>query len=248
MSPVTRLGVSLLSGGLDSTTVTTYAKTKVDELYCVTFRYGQNHSKEIDSATRIARILGLPHKIVDISDFRHLGWYSSITNPDNYLTPQTMAMSDTDSREDNVPITYVPLRNSVFMTMAGALLESMCLDAIERQGVPPTSLRGYIFAGPNAIDYSGYPDCRPEFYSKIQDALMCGSKLWNNYGVPIDIETPIIELSKAQIVDFALQIGAPIKDTWTCYFSGIVPCGCCDACVLRAIGFKQSGNPDPILG
>jgi 7-cyano-7-deazaguanine synthase len=100
---------------------------------------------------------------------------------------------------------------------------------------------------PNAIDYSGYPDCRPEFYEQARRTLEYGSKLWTQYRVPLTVETPIIELSKAEIVELAVRLKAPIEYTWSCYRGGDVPCGSCDSCLLRARGFDQAGIPDPLL-
>ena len=100
---------------------------------------------------------------------------------------------------------------------------------------------------PNAIDYSGYPDCRPEFYSQIKGTLELGSKLWTQYGISFNIETPIISLSKGEIAKLGLRLKAPIDRTWSCYEGGAAPCGECDSCVLRAKGFEEAGIPDPLM-
>ena len=245
------IGVTLLSGGLDSTTVTAYARERVQHLTALTFHYGQVHSQEIRCAEKVAQLLNVSHQIVDISSYAKVAWYSSLTSPERYTTPQDRAINDVNDGPDDsgtaIPITYVPLRNTFFLTMAGALLESLALEAIEVQGVVPTSLQTYIFIAPNAIDYSGYPDCRPEFYEKLRDTLMYGSKLWTQYQVPIQIETPIIHLSKAQIVEMGMDIKAPLEHTWSCYQGGDFPCGHCDSCILRAKGFAEAGHHDPLL-
>ena len=100
---------------------------------------------------------------------------------------------------------------------------------------------------PNVLDYSGYPDCRPEFFAQMSETIRYGSKLGAEYGVDVRIETPIIELSKAEIVRMAVDLGAPLEDTWSCYAGGERPCGVCDSCVLRARGFEEAGVPDPAL-
>ncbi len=245
------IGVTLLSGGLDSTTVTAYARGRVQRLTALTFHYGQVHSQEIQCAEKVARLLNISHQVVDISSYAKVAWYSSLTSPERYSTPQDRAINDMNSGPDDpgtaIPITYVPLRNTFFLTMAGALLESLALEAIEVQGVAPTSLEAHIYIAPNAIDYSGYPDCRPEFYEKVRDTLMSGSKLWTQYQVPIQIDTPIIHLSKAQIVEMGMAIKAPLEHTWSCYQGGEFPCGHCDSCILRAKGFAEAGYDDPLL-
>ena len=108
-------------------------------------------------------------------------------------------------------------------------------------------MQAYIYLAPNAVDYGGYPDCRPEYYEKITPALEYGSKLWTQYGVRMTVETPIIELSKAEIAEMGIRMEAPLEYTWSCYQGGDVPCGGCDSCVLRAKGFEEAGIPDPLL-
>jgi 7-cyano-7-deazaguanine synthase len=127
------------------------------------------------------------------------------------------------------------------------LLESQALYAIEEEGVSPETLQARVYLAPNAIDYSGYPDCRPEFFDRMQESLGYGSKLWTQYRVPLEIHTPIIELSKAEIVRWATELEAPLELTWSCYQGGDAPCGGCDSCVLRARGFAEAGCPDPAL-
>jgi 7-cyano-7-deazaguanine synthase len=100
---------------------------------------------------------------------------------------------------------------------------------------------------PNAIDYSGYPDCRPEYFEQVRQTLQYGSKLFTQYGVPIQIDTPIIRMTKGEIVRMGTELGAPLERTWSCYLGGEAPCGACDSCVLRARGFEEAGVPDPLL-
>ena len=245
------VAVTLLSGGLDSTTVAAYARNRVNSLTSLTFHYGQSHSKEVRCAEEIAVLLGIQNELIDISAYGKAAWYSSLTSPDRFPVPKDrlkITASDRGTDPDaGIPITYVPLRNSFFLTVAGAFLESLALHAIEARKVSPRDLEAYIFIAPNAIDYSGYPDCRPEFYEKMRDALMYGSKLWTQYNVQIQIETPIIHLSKAEIVRLAKELDAPLEYTWSCYQAGESPCGQCDSCILRARGFAEAGTEDPLL-
>ena len=239
-----KYGVSLLSGGLDSTTVTAYAKDQVDHISSITFHYGQTHSKEVDCAVRVAGIMGVEHELLDISFLSKVAWYSALTNPERFPMP-------TDRSEGEigfgVPITYVPLRNTIFLSLAAAFLESRVLHAIEMEGVDPTSVTAAVYMAPNALDYSGYPDCRPEFYEAMKGALALGSKIWTEYRLPIEVETPIIGLSKAEIVAMGMKLEAPLEYTWSCYAGGNTPCGSCDSCILRAKGFAEAGVPDPLL-
>ena len=237
-------GGSLLSGGLDSTTVTALAKGKTDHLTALTFHYGQSHSKEVDCAAEVARSLGVTQELLDISFLGKVAWYSALTNPEQFPMPQDREAS---RMGNSIPITYVPLRNTIFLSLAAASLESQVLYAIEIEHVLPEDVQAYIYMAPNAIDYSGYPDCRPEFFQKMGESLGYGSKLWTEYHVPLQIEIPIIEMSKADIVRLAMELEAPLELTWSCYQGGEIPCGRCDSCILRASGFRAAGYPDPAV-
>ena len=237
-------GVSLLSGGLDSTTVTALAKSKTDHLTALTFHYGQSHSKEVDCAAEVARSLGVTQELLDISFLGKVAWYSALTNPEQFPMPEDREAS---RMGNSIPITYVPLRNTIFLSLAAASLESQVLYAIEIEHVLPEDIQAYIYMAPNAIDYSGYPDCRPEFFQKMGESLGYGSKLWTEYHVPLQIEIPIIEMSKTDIVRLAMVLEAPLELTWSCYQGGEIPCGRCDSCILRASGFRAAGYPDPAV-
>lgn len=237
-------GVSLLSGGLDSTTVTAYARATTDRLTALTFRYGQSHSKEVDCARSIAQLMGIPHELLDISFFGKVAWYSALTSPERFSLPTDRAA---EQMGFSIPITYVPLRNTFFLALAAAFLESQVLYAIEVEGIAPPQVAARLFMAPNAIDYSGYPDCRPEYYERMAEALKYGSKMWTQYHILIQMETPIIDKTKAEIVRLAMELNAPLEYTWSCYQGGLVPCGRCDSCVLRAKGFQEAGYPDPLL-
>ena len=237
-------GVTLLSGGLDSTTVTAYAKDRVDHMSAITFNYGQSHSKEVDCAVKIAGLMGIEHTVVDISFLSEVAWYSALTSPDLFHIPLERPREEIGHA---IPITYVPLRNTIFLSLAAAYLESRVLSAIEVEGVDASDVAACIYMAPNALDYSGYPDCRPEFYESARRTLELGSKLWAEYGVSMEIETPIIDLTKAEIVALGTRLRAPLGHTWSCYEGREVPCGSCDSCVLRAKGFAEAGIPDPAL-
>ena len=239
-----RFGVTLLSGGLDSTTVTAYAKEEVDHISAITFHYGQAHSKEVDCAVQIADIMDIEHELLDISFLSRVAWYSALTNPERFPLPTGRSSEEIGY---GVPITYVPLRNTIFLSLAAAFLESRVLHAIEVEGVDVSSVTASVYMAPNALDYSGYPDCRPEFYEAMKVALALGSKLSTDIGVPIKVETPIINLSKAEIVALGIKLGAPLKYTWSCYEGRETPCGLCDSCILRAKGFAEAGVSDPLF-
>ena len=241
---MTAYGVSLLSGGLDSTTVTAYARKRVERLTAVTFHYGQTHSKEVGCAQRVAGLLGVEQRLVDISFLGDVAWYSALTSPDRFSIPDDRPLEEAGA---SIPATYVPLRNTIFISLAAALLESRVLHAIEVEGILPQDAAAYVYMAPNVIDYSGYPDCRPEFYDRMKQTLRYGSKLWAQYEIPIEIETPVIQMTKAEIIGMALDLDAPIEHTWSCYRGDRLPCGACDSCRLRARGFEQARVADPLL-
>jgi 7-cyano-7-deazaguanine synthase len=239
-----RIGLVLLSGGLDSTTVAALAHGQGYELSALTIDYGQTHRRELESARAVAQALGIPHHVATVDFYRQLAWYSALTNPAEFATPVDR---DAAQMADAIPITYVPLRNTFFLTLGAAWLESRVLSAIESEQAVPNEVSASLFIAANAIDYSGYPDCRPEYYAAVGETLRLGSKLGTQYGVPIQIETPIIALGKAEIVRLAIEVRTPLDQTWSCYGPGPEPCGRCDSCTLRAKGFADAGVPDPAL-
>ncbi len=237
-------GVSLLSGGLDSSTTTAHARRRVDHLTALTFHYGQIHAKEVSFARHVAESLGVGHKILNISFLGDVAWYSALTNPDRFPMPSGRADEEIGF---GVPITYVPLRNTIFLSLAAALLESETLHAIETQNEDPSAMEAVVYLAPNAVDYSGYPDCRAEFFESAVETINLGSKLATEYGILVRVETPIIDKTKADIVRMALELDVPLERTWSCYRGGDRPCGECDSCVLRARGFAEAGVADPGL-
>jgi 7-cyano-7-deazaguanine synthase len=238
-----RLGVVLLSGGLDSTTVAAYARAAGHELMALTFDYGQRHSRELEAAKRVAEILEIRHEVVDLPVMKKLSWYSALTTA-GLDVPKDRTGGD--SMQD-IPATYVPLRNTVFLTLGAALIESRVLSLIEDGHIDPKEILASVFIAANAVDYSGYPDCRPEYFQATQLALAEGSKLGKQYGVTITIETPVLHMTKAEIVKLGVGLGAPLEHTWSCYEGGDAPCGSCDSCLLRAKGFAEAGLEDPLL-
>ncbi|MBN2325864.1 MAG: 7-cyano-7-deazaguanine synthase QueC [Candidatus Omnitrophica bacterium] len=218
--------VVLLSGGLDSATVLAIARHHGFECSALSFRYGQRHSVELHAARRVAESQGVQdHRIVDI-DLRLFG-NSALT--DTIDVPKNRPM---DQIAGAIPVTYVPARNIIFLSFAIAMAEAMdCFD---------------VFIGVNAIDYSGYPDCRPSFIKAFEDAVQLGTKTGVE-GKPIHIHTPLIELTKADIIRQGTALGVDYALTHSCYDPDPEghACGSCDSCLLRKKGFREAGVPDP---
>lgn len=220
--------VLLLSGGLDSATTLAMAKAQGFEVYALSFRYGQRHAVELKAAARVAEVMGAAeHKIADI-DLRLFGG-SALT--DDIAVPKDRSAHDISH---GIPITYVPARNTIFLSFALAWAE--VLGAYD------------IFIGVNALDYSGYPDCRPEFIEAFERT----ANLATAYGVEakqiIKIHAPIIAMTKAEIIAQGLKLGVNYSLTISCYdpIDG-KPCGQCDSCQLRNKGFAENGMVDPSL-
>ncbi len=219
--------VLLLSGGLDSTTMLALAVQQGFDVHAMTFRYGQRHSSEIDAARRVARQYGVTdHVVVDI-DLRTFGGSA--------LTADIAVPKDRtdDAIGHGIPITYVPARNTIFL--------SFCLAFAE---VLPAS---DIFIGVNALDYSGYPDCRPEYVQAFQAMANLATRGGVEGTTPIRIQTPLLDLTKRQIVELGLSLGVDYAITLSCYDPSAegVACGHCDACRLRLKGFSEAGATDP---
>ena len=239
-----KIGVVLLSGGLDSTTTTAFAKNEGYEVHALTVNYGQKLSKEVECARIVAEKLGINHKIIDASSFKEVAWYSALTHPEFFGVPKGRSM---DEMMKEIPITYVPMRNTFFIVLAAAYLESVVLHKIEKEKVKPNEIEARIFIAANYLDYSGYPDCRPEFYEKINELMSLASKVGTEHGIEMRIETPLLRLGKKEIVELGTRVKAPLEWTWSCYEGGEVPCGKCDSCLLRAKGFREVGIEDPLI-
>lgn len=239
-----RCAVVLLSGGLDSATAAAHAVREGYAVRALTVGYNQLHARELAAARAVASRLGVQHMEVDLPGYAALASYSALTDPAAFALPAHRPLGEMAAA---IPITYVPLRNTFLVTLAAAALESWTLSLVEEKGVDPGSLRPAVFVGANAIDYSGYPDCRPEYYAALAETLRLGSKLGADYGIPIAIEAPLLAMGKAEIVRHGLALGAPLELTWSCYAGGERRCGACDSCLLRAAGFAAAGVADPAL-
>jgi 7-cyano-7-deazaguanine synthase len=225
-----RPAVVLLSGGLDSTTVLAVARAQGFDVHAMTFRYGQRHSAEIDAARRIANAVGVTrHVVVDI-DLRQ--WGGSALTADVEV-PKHDDVTEI-GRDATIPITYVPARNTIFLSFALAWAE--VLGATD------------LFVGVNALDYSGYPDCRPEYI----DAFSRMANLATRAGVEgtsrLEIHAPLMTLGKGDIIRLGLSLGVDYRETTSCYDPDPdgAACGHCDACLLRLKGFADAGGSDPI--
>ena len=215
--------VILLSGGLDSATTLYFALSKGFVCHGLVFDYGQKHKKEIIQAKAVARRAGCKIFEVKIS----LPWKGSALLDHKISVPQGRNL---DAK--GIPATYVPGRNIIFLSFAASYAEAIGAK--------------HIFIGANAVDYSGYPDCRPEFIRSYQAMLAKGLKT-SIEGKSIKVETPLIHLSKAAIVKLAVQLKVPLQLTWSCYNGASKPCGVCDSCRLRAQGFAQAKIQDTAL-
>ena len=222
----TRRAVLLLSGGMDSATTGAIARRDGFELYALSFRYGQRHAVELEAARQVAAALGVVrHAILDID----LGAFGGSALTAGIEVPKDRPFAEMDAA---VPVTYVPARNTIFLSFALGWAET--LDASD------------LFIGANAIDYSGYPDCRPEFLRAFEAMARLGTKMGTE-GRAITIHAPLIAMTKAQIVETGRTLGVDFSLTRTCYDPDAKgeACGRCDACRLRLKGFAEAGFSDP---
>jgi 7-cyano-7-deazaguanine synthase len=218
--------VVLLSGGLDSATVLADARARGFEVYALTVRYGQRHSVEVDAARRVAEAIGVTRHVVTELDLRAFGGSA--------LTDDIDVPKDTppDTIGNGIPVTYVPARNTIFLALATAWAET--LGAHD------------VFIGVNALDYSGYPDCRREFIEAFERLTAVATKAGVE-GRALAIHTPLIEMTKSEIIRRGVELGVDYGITVSCYdpSSEGNACGRCDACALRRRGFAEAGVPDP---
>ncbi|MBV9933156.1 MAG: 7-cyano-7-deazaguanine synthase QueC [Actinobacteria bacterium] len=214
----------VLSGGLDSTVCLGLARRDADRVDAVTFDYGQRHRVELDHAAAVAAHYGVEHLVVPID---LTGWGGSALTDASIDVPEPTAGGDA-----SIPVTYVPARNLIFLSLAMGIAEARDLDA--------------VYLGVNALDYSGYPDCRPEFVQSFAATAALALKRGVE-GNPVEVRTPLVDLGKADIVRLGLSLDAPLRLTWSCYRGAHLPCGRCDSCALRAKGFAEAGVPDPAL-
>lgn len=221
--------VVLLSGGLDSTTAAAWAKAEGYDVYALSFDYGQRHKKELASARAVGRKLGAKGHQVLALPIGKLGGSA--------LTDKRMAVPDAPASAkaigSAIPSTYVPARNTVFLSFALGYAEVVGASA--------------IVIGANALDYSGYPDCRPEYLEAFERMANLATKAGVE-GRTVKVLAPLLHMTKRDIVETARRLKAPIGATWSCYRGGRRPCGTCESCVLRAKGFAEAGVADAALG
>ncbi len=226
---MTDKAIILLSGGIDSTTTMAIAKSKGKEIYSLSFRYGQRHSIELEASKKIAQSLGAKeHKIIDI-DLRQFG-ASALT--DEIDVPKHESVEEIEKQKE-IPITYVPARNTIFLSYALGWAEVLKADS--------------IYIGVTAVDYSGYPDCRPEFIEAFEKMANLATKTGVTKEAVLKIDTPLINLSKAQIIQTGSKLGVDYSITISCYDPDLKgrSCGRCDSCLHRIKGFKEAGIKDP---
>lgn len=220
--------VILLSGGLDSSTVLAIAKAQGFEPYALSFRYGQRHSIELASAQRVAAAMQVKEHVIADINLRAFGGSALTADID---VPKGRNAAEMES---SIPVTYVPARNTIFLSFALGWAE-----VLEAQ---------HIFLGVNALDYSGYPDCRPAFITAFENMANLATKAGVE-GQKLTIHAPLIDMSKADIIRKGLELGVDYSLTSSCYDPDAhgKPCGQCDSCLLRAKGFAEAGTADPLL-
>jgi 7-cyano-7-deazaguanine synthase len=216
--------VCLFSGGLDSTTVLYAARRDGFSPIALTVSYGQLHAKEIDCARKTAAALAIRHHVISVA----MPWGGSALLDNQIPVPTGREESQMNAE---IPPTYVPARNSVFLALAASCAEAENAEA--------------IYIGANALDYSGYPDCRPEFLEAFENVIRKGTKAGAE-GRSIAVRAPLLRMSKKEIVQLGKDLGVPFSDTWSCYKGGETACGECDSCSLRAKGFREAGVRDPL--
>ncbi|MCF8372956.1 MAG: 7-cyano-7-deazaguanine synthase QueC [Bacteroidales bacterium] len=217
--------VVLLSGGLDSATALYLAKSKGFEVFALSFEYGQKHKRELEAAQKLASKIGVTeHKIVSLN---LSGWGSSS------LTNQDVEISQGHIDSGEIPATYVPARNMIFLSVAASYCEALGAQD--------------IFIGVSEVDYSGYVDCRREFIDAMEAAINKGTVCAVEDDRPIKIHAPFINMTKAEEIKLGVGMGVDYSLTWSCYRGGDKPCGSCDSCLLRAKAFSEAGYRDPGL-
>jgi len=217
--------VVLLSGGLDSATVLHWAKARGYAPRALLFDYGQRHGRELLAARALCRKARAPYELVRFS-LPHQG--SSLLDKSAKL-PQARLAANIGKR---IPSTYVPARNTIFLAFGLSYAEAIGADA--------------VMIGANALDYSGYPDCRPDYIAAMAKVFKLGTRAGRE-GRHIKITAPLLRMTKSQIIKLGNRLGVPYELTWSCYSGGAKPCGKCDSCLLRAKGFSEAGLRDPAL-
>jgi 7-cyano-7-deazaguanine synthase len=223
---MSKKAVVLLSGGLDSTTTLAIAHQQGFELHTLSFDYGQRHQREVEAANAVARYYKVAQQKTARIDLRIFGG-SALTA--DIPVPHGRAPEE---MSHDIPVTYVPARNTVFLSFALAYAEVSGADD--------------IFLGINAIDYSGYPDCRPEYLAAFERMANLATKATTQDGRKFHFHAPLMYMDKAEIIRTGTRLGVPYELTWSCYEGGELACGTCDSCLLRLNGFAEAGLQDPI--
>lgn len=218
--------VVLISGGLDSATTAAIAKSEGYDIYALSFNYGQRHLREVESAKAVAKSMDAKDHLIISFDMRKIGGSALTADIDIPLDRETDEMSE------GIPITYVPARNTIFLSFALSYAETIGAED--------------IFIGVNQIDYSGYPDCRAEFIEAFEKTANFATKAGVEGTSKFRIRTPLIKMTKADTVKKGLELGVDYSLTWSCYTGGELACGRCDSCKLRLAGFSEAGAKDPL--
>ncbi len=217
--------VVLLSGGLDSAVALYLAKSRGFEIIALSFDYGQRHSRELNAAKEIAKKADvIQHQVVSLN---MNSWGGSS------LTDKSIEIKNGDTNRTDIPVTYVPARNMIFLSVAASVAE-----ANKAQN---------IFIGVSQVDYSGYVDCRQEFIDAMEKAVNLGTVMGAEQNLPIKIHAPFANMTKAEEIKLGMELGVDFSLTWSCYRGGEKPCGSCDSCLLRAKAFEEAGYKDPAL-
>jgi len=218
--------VVLLSGGLDSATTAAIAKSEGFEIYAISFDYGQRHARELKSARAVAKSLGTKEHLVVTFDLRGIGGSALTDDIEVPVDRETAEMSS------GIPVTYVPARNTIFLSFALGYAETIGAND--------------IFIGVSQVDYSGYPDCRSEFIEAFEKVANLATKAGVEGERKFRIRTPLINLSKAETIRRGIELGVDYSLTWSCYQGEELACGRCDSCKLRLAGFSAAGASDPL--
>lgn len=223
---MSKKAIVLLSGGLDSTTVLGIAHQQGFELHTLSFDYGQRHQREIEAARAVARYYNVQQQRTVQIDLRAFGG-SALTS--DLPVPHSRSL---EAMSEDIPITYVPARNTIFLSFALAYAEVIGAND--------------IFLGINAIDYSGYPDCRPDYLQAYEHMANLATKAAVQDGRKFHIHAPLLRMNKAEIIRKGTELGVPYELTWSCYEGGELACGTCDSCLLRLNGFAEAELQDPL--